>query len=220
MKKVAVILAGSGVYDGSEIHEATLALLYLDQAGAQVKCFAPDKDQMHVINHTKGEPAAGETRNVLVESARIARGEIDSVSNLKLSDFDAVVFPGGFGAAKNLCDFAVKGTDCEIDAEIGKLVRDAAEAGKVIGTMCISPVLIACALKDTGRNPKLTIGTDEGTMGALKAFNAEPIKAQVDEIVVDEANRIISTPAYMLGQSIKEIAVGIEKLVKKVVELA
>ena len=220
MKKVAVILAGSGVYDGSEIHEATLTLLYLDQAGAQIKCFAPDKDQMHVINHTKGEPASGEKRNVLVESARIARGAIDSVANLKLSDFDAVVFPGGFGAAKNLCDFAVKGTDCEVDPEIGNLVRGAVKAGKVIGTICISPVMIACALKDTGKKPKLTIGTDEGTMNALRAFNAEPIKAQVNEITVDETNKIVSTPAYMLGQSIKEVAVGIEKLVKKVVELA
>ncbi len=220
MKKVAVILAGSGVFDGSEIHEATLALLYLDQAGAQVKCFAPDKDQMHVIDHVKGEPAEGEKRNVMVEAARIARGDIDSVDNLKLGDFDAIVFPGGYGAAKNLCDFATKGTDCEVDPKVGDLVREAIGAGKVIGTICISPVMIARSLKDAGITPRLTIGTDVDTMNALRAFNAEPLEAQVDEIVVDEANKIVSTPAYMLGKSIKEVAIGIEKLVKKVVELA
>ncbi|MBD3167968.1 MAG: isoprenoid biosynthesis glyoxalase ElbB [candidate division Zixibacteria bacterium] len=220
MKKVAVILAGSGVYDGSEIHEAALTLLYLDKVKAEIKCFAPDKNQLHVINHLQGEPVEGENRNVLLESARIARGEVLPLPELKVDDFDAVIFPGGFGAAKNLCTFAVDGPDCEIDGDVNRIVNDTVEKKKVLGVICISPVIAARALKDSGRKPKLTVGTDKGTMEALEKLNAEPVEARVNEIVVDENNKIVSTPAYMLGPSIAPVAEGIEKLVNKVIDMA
>jgi enhancing lycopene biosynthesis protein 2 len=220
MKKVAVILAGCGVFDGSEIYEGTLTLLYLDQNDAQVTCFAPQKKQYHVIDHTKGEPVEGESRDVYTEAARLARGNIKPLSELKVDDFDAVVFPGGFGAAKNLCTFAFDGPDCEIDSEVERVIKETLENKKVLGTICISPATVARALKDSGKNPKLTVGTDQGTMDALKAMNAEPVAREVSEIAVDEDNKIVSTPAYMLGQRISEVAVGIEKLVKKVIEMA
>ena len=220
MKKVAVVLAGCGVYDGAEIQEAVLTLLYLDQAGVQVQCFAPDKPQMHVINHLKGEVAENETRNVLVESARIARGNIKPLTDLNVEQFDAVVFPGGFGVAKNLCTFAVDGPNCKIEDDVQRITRDAIAKGKVIGTICISPACTARALEGDTDGAKLTIGTDKGTMDALKAMKAEPVSAQVSDIVVDEKLKIVSTPAYMLGPNIADVATGIEKLIKQVVRMA
>lgn len=218
MSKVAVVLAGCGVNDGSEIQEATLTLLYLDQAKAEIHCFAPDKDQVDVINHAKGE-GSSEKRNVMVESARISRGEIKPISELKVDDFDAVVFPGGFGAAKNLCSFASDGPDCSIDPEVERVVVEANEKKKVIGAICISPVVVARALKDKGVNPQLTIGTDQATSDALARMNAKPVKAEVHEAVTDEANRIVSTPAYMLGPNISDVAAGIQKLVNQVISM-
>ena len=220
MKKVGVVLAGCGVYDGSEIHEAVLTLLYLDQAGAEIHCFAPDKEQMHVVNHLTGQPAEGEKRNVLTESARIARGEIKPLSEMKLDQLDAVIFPGGFGAAKNLCTFAVDGPACDIDPDVIGLIGDALAKKKTVGAICISPVVVARALKDSGENPELTIGQDQGTNEALTALKAKPVNARVDEIVVDEKHKIVTTPAYMLGPRIADVAAGIEKLVRKVVEIA
>jgi enhancing lycopene biosynthesis protein 2 len=219
MSKVAVVLAGCGVFDGSEIHEATLTLLYLDQANSETTCFAPDKPQMHVVNHSVGEPAEGESRNIMAEAARISRGNIKPLADLKVADFDALIFPGGFGAAKNLCSFAVDGPECSIDSDVERVTREAVEQGKVIGTICIAPAITARALRDTDVNPKLTVGTDQGTMDALKTMNAEPVAANVTDIVVDEKNRIVSTPAYMLGQRISEVATGIEKLVNQVVKM-
>ncbi|HOL95206.1 MAG TPA: isoprenoid biosynthesis glyoxalase ElbB [bacterium] len=221
MTRVAVVLSGCGVFDGSEIHEAVLTLLYLDQAGVEVRCFAPDKPQLHVVNHFTKEVVPGETRNVLVESARIARGEIRPLPELKMEAFDAVIFPGGFGAAKNLCTFAVDEANCDIDPDIARVIRDAVQKGKVVGTICISPVLAARALRDDPtRHPRLTIGTDAATAGALRAMGAENVAASVNEIVVDEQNRLVSTPAYMLGPRISNVAAGIEKLVNKVLEMA
>lgn len=217
--KAAVILSGSGVFDGSEIHEAVLTLLYLDQAGAEVQCFAPDTPQVHVINHLTQTPMEQE-RNVLVESARIARGDIKPISELNVADFDAVLLPGGFGAAKNLCTFAMDGASCRIDAGVAAAVREAHAQKKVIGAMCIAPVTVARALKEAGVQAALTIGSDAATAGAMRELGSENKPATVSEIVVDEANRIVSTPAYMLGPGIADVAVGIEKLVKKVVELA
>lgn len=218
--KVGVVLSGSGVFDGSEIHEATLTLLYLDQAGAEVKCFAPDVDQREVVDHATSESQASEKRNCLKESARIARGEIKALSEMNVADFDAVILPGGFGAAKNLCSFAVDGPGCEINTEVEKAIQDAVAQGKVVGAICIAPAVVARALKDSGKNPVLTIGTDAGTADGLRALNATHQDAQVSEIVVDEANRIVTTPAYMLGQRISEVAEGIEALVKRVVSMA
>ncbi|MBD3257102.1 isoprenoid biosynthesis glyoxalase ElbB [candidate division GN15 bacterium] len=220
MKKVAVVLSGCGVYDGAEVHESVLTLLYLDQAGATVQCFAPDKPQMHVVNHLTGEPVEGETRNVLTEAARIARGDIKPLTDLSMDDFDAVVFPGGFGAAKNLCTFAVDGPDCKIEGDVERVTRDAINKKKVVGTICISPACTAKALSGVSDGAKLTIGTDQGTMDGLTALKAAPVAAEVTDIVVDEEKKIVSTPAYMLGQRINDVATGIEKLVKRVIEMA
>ncbi|MCP4634020.1 MAG: isoprenoid biosynthesis glyoxalase ElbB [candidate division Zixibacteria bacterium] len=218
MKKVALILAGCGVYDGSEIHEATLTMFYLEKAGFEIQYFAPDKQQRDVINHKEGSPVT-ETRNVLLESARISRGNIAPITELNVDNFDAVVFPGGFGAAKNLCSFAVDGANCEIDSYVSKAINEAVSKKKAVGAMCIAPVVVAKALKDSGLNPKLTIGTDKGTSDALKELNAEPIPAQVNEVVVDSGNKIVSTPAYMLGTKISEVASGIEKFVDELKKL-
>ena len=215
-KKVGVILAGCGVYDGSEVHEAVLTLLFLDRAGVNAVCMAPNMDQYHVINHLNGEPM-GETRNVLVESARIARGEIRDMEAVRGGDLDALVIPGGFGAAKNLSDFAVKGAEASVHPEVARLLLEIADAGKPIGAVCIAPAAVAEALAD--RSPELTIGNDQDTAAAIEAMGASHHKRSVTEILVDERNRIVSTPAYMLGPGIKEVAEGIEKLVDQVVAM-
>lgn len=219
MAKIAVILSGCGVFDGAEIHESVLTLLYLDKAGAEVHCFAPDKPQMHVIDHRAQQPV-NETRNVLTESARIARGAIEPLSALRAEEFDAVVLPGGFGAAKNLCTFAADGPACEIDPDVKKAINAFHRQKKVIGAMCIAPAAVAKALQDAGANPVMTIGSDAATAGALRDMGASNEPRSVSEIAVDEANRIVSTPAYMLGPSIAHVAEGIEKLVGKVLEMS
>ncbi len=218
-KRVALILSGSGVYDGSEIHEATLMLLYLDRANLEVACFAPDMNQAHVINHARGEPDPAGIRNILEESARIARGNIAPLASLNISDFDAIVLPGGFGAAKNLCRFAFDGADCTIDETVSAVINEAAKHKKVIGAICIAPVVVARALKDSGLKPRLTIGTDPGTMDALKILNAEPEPQPATGVTVDETNRIISSPAYMLASSISELAIGIEAFTGELLRL-
>lgn len=217
MKKVGVVLSGCGVYDGAEIHEATLTLYFLDRAGAQIVCMAPSIDQLHVIDHTKGEPAQ-EKRSVLVESARIARGEIKDISGIVAADLDALIFPGGFGAAKNLCDFAVKGTDCTVNPEVERLIRETHKAAKPIGFICIAPVLAAKVLGSF--HPKLTIGNDPDTAKAIEVMGGKHVDAAVDGIVTCGENRIVTTPAYMLGPTISRVALGIEKLVAEVLRLA
>ncbi len=217
MAKVGVVLSGCGVYDGAEIHEATLTLYFLDRAGAQIVCMAPDVSQMHVIDHTRGEPGT-ESRNVLCESARIARGEIRNMKDVKAADLDALIFPGGYGAAKNLCDFAVKGPDCTVNPEVARLVREMHGAKKPIGFICIAPVIAARVLG--AAHPKLTIGSDPGTSGAIEAMGGRHVQAPVEGIVVDEANRIVTTPAYMLGPTISKVAQGIEKLVAEILKMA
>ncbi len=215
MAKVGVVLSGSGVFDGSELHEAVLSLYFLDKNGAEVIMAAPNKAQLHVVNHLTGEVAEGETRNVLVESARIARGNIKDLKDVTADDFDALLFPGGFGAAKNLTTFAVDGADCKIDEEVKRIVRETVEAGKPLAAICIAPVLVAKALEGTGIKSEITIGNDEGVAGALESFGATHHVCPVKEAIVDEKNKIITTPAYMLGQSITEVAEGIEKTVQK-----
>jgi len=219
MKRIGVVLSGCGVYDGSEIHEAVLTLLAIDKAGAEAVCMAPDVDQMHVINHLTGEEAS-ETRNVLQESARIARGNIKNMKDVKASDIDALVFPGGFGAAKNLCDLAVKGADCTVLKGVADLVREMAEAKKPIGAACIAPALVAGIFKgESAIKPSLTVGNDKGTAQAIEAMGSSHINCPVREFTVDSKNRIVSTPAYMLGTRISEVAEGIEKMVNAVIEL-
>lgn len=215
-KKIAVILSGCGVYDGAEVHETVLTLLRLDQQGAQVQCFAPDKPQMHVINHLTGEEMP-EQRNVLVESGRITRGQSKDVRELKAADFDALIMPGGFGVAKNLSDFAIKGADCTVDADVLAAIGEFRDAGKPIGLMCIAPALSA---RIFGAGVTCTIGNDEGTAAALEAMGAKHQVCAVDNIVFDAGHCLVTTPAYMVAQSISEAASGINELVDKVLELA
>jgi enhancing lycopene biosynthesis protein 2 len=219
MPKVAVVLSGCGVYDGAEIQEAVLTMYFLKKAGAELVMSAPDVNQMHVVNHLTGQVSEGETRNVLVESARIARGDIRSLAELKVSDFDALVFPGGFGAAKNLTTFAVDGADCQINPDVLRLVKDALKAKKPLAAICIAPVIVAKALEGTGVKSSITIGNDEGAAGAVNSLGAAHVNCPVEKFVVDFENRIITTPAYMLGQNIAEVAEGIEKTCEKLMSM-
>lgn len=214
MKKIAVVLAGNGVFDGAEIHEATLTLLSIARNGAEYQCFAPDINQAHVVNHITGE-VMPETRNVLIEAARIARGNIKPLSEYNSSEFDALVFPGGFGVAKNLCTFAFDGVDCKVNSDVEAAIRSTIVAEKPIGALCISPVLIAKVLGDV----EVTIGQDKETIDAIETFGATHLKTSHGEIVVDEKYKIVTTPCYMLDATIDQIAIGAENAVKKILEL-
>jgi enhancing lycopene biosynthesis protein 2 len=214
-KKVAVILSGCGVYDGAEIHESVITLLRLDQRGAQVQCFAPNIPQLHVVDHYSGDEMDG-TRNVLVESARIARGNIKDVKELHVADFDAVILPGGFGVAKNLSDFATSGANCTVQPDVLKAVQAFVSADKPIGLMCIAPALAA---KIFGPGVICTIGKDADTAVALTQMGAQHEECEVADIVEDSTLKLVTTPAYMLAQSISEAASGINKLVDRVLEL-
>ena len=214
MKKIAVVLAGNGVYDGAEIHEATLTLLAIARNGAQYQCFAPDINQAHVVNHLTGDEMP-ETRNVLIEAARIARGKIKPLSDYKASEYDAIIFPGGFGVAKNLCTFAFDGTNCAVNRDVEKAVRSTVVAEKPIGALCISPVLIAKILVDV----EVTIGNDEGTASAIETFGATHIEKSHGEIVFDPKYKLVTTPCYMLDATIDQIAEGAENVVRKILEI-
>jgi enhancing lycopene biosynthesis protein 2 len=216
MVKVGVVLSGCGFLDGSEIQEAVLTLLALDRAGASAVCLAPDVEQRSVVNHRSGNPAES-VRNVLEESARIARGKVQDVARAKAGDFDALVLPGGYGAAKNLCDFAAAGAQARVEPGVLKLVREMHAARKPIGAWCIAPAVLAAALKES--HPQLTIGDDPGTAKALEAMGARHVVCPVTEMRVDEANRIVSTPAYMYDARIGEVASGIEKAVAELLRL-
>ena len=218
MAKIGVLLSGSGVMDGSEIHEATLTLYFLDKQGAEVICMAPDKDQLDVVNHVEGRPT-GEKRNVLLEAARIARGKITDVKKVKAEEIDAIVIPGGFGAAKNLCTFAKDGAECRVDEGVAALLKEMHRQKKPIGALCIAPAVIA-SLFGKELAPEITIGTDAGTASAMEKMGAKHRKAQVNEVVVDSRNKILTTPCYMMAQSIKEVGDGAEKLVAKIMEMA
>ena len=217
-KRAGVVLAGCGVYDGAEIHEAVLTLLFLGRAGAEIICLAPDRPQHHVVNHLSGQEATKEARDMLVEGARIARGNIRDMKKISAEDLDVLIFPGGYGAAKNLSDFAFKGQDCTVEQETERLIKEMHAAGKPQGFLCIAPVIAAKVLGEY--RPLLTIGTDPGTSAAMEAMGGEHVSRQVDEIAVDEKNKVVSTPAYMLGPGIADVALGIEKLVFKVLELS
>ena len=218
MKKVAVILSGCGVFDGAEIHESVLVLLALDRANTQVVCAAPDVPQHHVVNHLTQQPAASETRNVLVESARIARGKIVPLSQLKAKDVDAVVVPGGFGAAKNLCNFALAGPDFNIQPEVAAFLKAAHQAGKPLGFACIAPAIAAKLFGP--EKVEFTIGNDPGTADALKKSGGTHVECKVFNAVVDRRLKIATTPAYMLASRITEAEAGINKMVQAVLEMA
>ncbi len=217
-KKIGVVLSGCGVMDGSEIHEAVLTLLAIDRAGAEAVCMAPNVRQHHVINHLTGEESKGEVRNVLTESARIARGKVRDIASVKAGDLDGLIFPGGYGAAKNLSDYAFKGPDCSVNPDVARLARDVHAAGKPIGVICIAPVIAANVFGN--KHPQITIGTDKNTARDIEHMGAKHVACPVSEFVVDRERKLVSTPAYMLAQSIKEAAEGIEKLVKTVISLA
>ena len=214
LPKVGVVLSGCGVYDGAEIHESVITLLALDRAGAEIVMMAPNIPQMHVVNHLTGNEAKDETRNVLVESARIARGNVKDMKDVKGADLDALIFPGGFGAAKNLSNFATKGTAMDVNPEVDRLFKEMF-GKKPMGLICIAPAIGA----KSGEGCTLTIGTDKDTAAALEALGAKHVDKPVTDIVVDEKNKIVTTPAYMLGQRISEVATGIEKLVGQVLKM-
>lgn len=213
MKNFAVILSGCGVFDGSEIHEATLTLYSLSKNEINYTCFAPDKNQMHVINHITGEEQ-NETRNVLVESARIARGEVKPLSELNVNDFDAIVLPGGFGAAKNLSSFAVDGDKLTVDEELDKLIRDFHKAKKPIAALCIAPVIVGKVL-----GAEVTIGTDEGTAQAIISSGGKHVNKEYNEIAVDKDNLVVSNPCYMTAKNIYQVGEGVEAAIQATIAL-
>jgi enhancing lycopene biosynthesis protein 2 len=212
-KKIGVLLSGCGVYDGSEIQEAVLTLLFLDRKGAEIICMAPDMPQVHVIDHvTQAQEEA--PRNVLTESARIARGEIRSLSDVSANELDALILPGGFGAAKNLCDFALVGPEARVQPQVADLLTTVHAQGKPIGAMCIAPAVVVRALGSA--SPQVTIGNDVGTAAGIETMGGSHVNCAVNEICMDMTNKIVTTPAYMLGPGIADISDGIEKLVEQV----
>lgn len=219
MTRAAVVLSGCGVYDGSEIHEAVSVLIHLSRSGAAAQCFAPDMPQMHVVNHLTGKPAPSESRNVLIESARIARGKIRPLSALHAKDFDCVIFPGGFGAAKNLCDFAVRGADMSVDPEIARTVKEFHAAGKPVGMCCIAPVIGAKVLgtKAGGPGASVTIGDDTQTAATIESWGSKNVVKPVTAAQADERNKLITAAAYMYGDApVHEVFEGIGKMVEGV----
>lgn len=213
MKKFAVVLAGCGVYDGAEIHEATLSMYAIARQGASYDVFAPDIPQHHVINHLTGKEMP-ETRNVLVESARIARGNIKPLSAFDPADYDVLLLPGGFGAAKNLSTFAFDGPDCSVDPDVERALRGMHKAGKPIGALCISPVILAKVFGGV----TLTIGSDTGTVQAVEKLGATHTNTTHGQVVVDQKNKLYTTPCYMLDANIAQIGEGAENIVKALME--
>jgi enhancing lycopene biosynthesis protein 2 len=219
MTRIAVCLAGCGVNDGSEIHESVLTLLALSRAGVKVQCCAPDDLQHDLVNHLNGDVQQEGSRNILEESARIARGEIVPLSKIDAADFDAIIFPGGFGAAKNLCDFALVGADARAHPEVERVICNFVDSQKVLGFICIAPAICASALRNHHVVPELTIGNCPETAKALETMGAKHVASQVDQIHVDVENRIVSTPAYMLATNLVDLAKGIDSLVNQVVAM-
>lgn len=216
-KTVGVVLSGCGFLDGAEIHEATLTLLSLDRRGVKVMSLAPDVEQMHVVDHVKKAPVEGR-RRVMQEAARITRGDIRDVATVKASELDALIFPGGYGAAKNLCTWAVDGVGMTVNGDVERLIREVHAAKKPLGFICIAPVIAARVL---GHGVRLTVGdaADDAAKG-IEAFGAKHVARAVEEIEVDPAFKVVSTPAYMLGPSIAPVSQGIDRLVGAVLELA
>jgi enhancing lycopene biosynthesis protein 2 len=214
-KKIAVILSGCGNKDGAEIHESTLTLLAIHKHGADYQCFAPNIPQHHVLNHITGQEM-DEQRNVLIESARIARGNIKDLKLFDPAEHDALIFPGGLGAAKNLSTYAFDGSDCTINQDVEHAVKAMYKAGKPIGALCIAPVILAKVLA----RGELTVGQDAPTADNLENMGAHHTQTTHGEIVVDRVNKMVSTPCYMLKARVDQIAEGAEKLVKAVLELA
>ena len=219
MKRIGVLLSGCGVMDGSEIHEAVLTLYNIDRLGGHVVCLAPDMDQADVVNHRESEPVAAERRNVLVESARIARGRVRDIAGIKANELDALILPGGFGAAKNLCTFADQGADCKVHPEVSRLVKEMNQADKPLGFLCIAPVLAAKVFSGSFK-ALLTIGHDKGTAQVIESLGHQHQQCAAQDCCIDREHKIVTAPAYMEAQIIKEAAAGIEKLAEAVMDMA
>lgn len=215
--KIAIILSGCGVFDGSEIHEATCTMLNIDKQGAEYQCFAPNETQSKVVNHFTHKIEENSERNILVEAARIARGNIKDIRDFNIIDFDAVIFPGGSGAVTNLCNFASKGCACEVNPEVVRVINDCYESQMPIGAICIAPALIAHVLGQ--HKIVVTIGNDKQVASVIEENGAIHKECKADEIAVDEKHKIVTTPAYMLAKSIKEVDNGIAKLVAEIIRL-
>lgn len=217
MRKIAVILSGCGVYDGSEIYETVLTLLHLSTAGVTYQCMAPNVDQLHVINHASGEVAENAVRNVYEEAARLARGDILDLADAKPEDYDALIIPGGFGAAKNLSDFALKGADAHVNPLVESFTKAIHTAGKPVGLICIAPALTPLLV---GKGITCTVGNDAGVAGAIEQMGGKHKQCSVDDIVIDQVHKVVTTPAYMLAGSIAEADAGISKLVHAVLQMS
>jgi enhancing lycopene biosynthesis protein 2 len=215
-KHVAVVLSGCGVFDGAEIHESVLSLLALTRQGASYQCFAPDIAQHHVINHLTGEEM-DETRSVLVEAARIARGDIKPLAEFDAGKYDAILLPGGFGAAKNLSNLAFEGPNCSVDPYLVAAVNAMVDAGKPVGALCISPAVLAKIFE--GKAARLTIGNDPGTIGAIKAMGGRHQETTHGEVVIDEQFKLVTSPCYMLDANIAHIADGADNTVRALLEM-
>jgi enhancing lycopene biosynthesis protein 2 len=217
-KTIGVILSGAGFLDGSEIQEAVLALLALDRVGAIVKIYAPDV-RLVEIDHRTGHKTGAE-RNVLVEAARIARGQIADLAGIKGTDVDGWVLPGGYGAAKNLSDFASKGPSATVNKDVSRVLREALAAQIPVGACCIAPAVLAAAAKQASTRLRLTIGNDAETAKAIAAMGHTHVECAVDDIVIDAGAKVVTSPAYMLDAPIAGVAAGITKMVEQVVAWA
>jgi enhancing lycopene biosynthesis protein 2 len=218
MKTVGVVLAGCGFLDGAEIYESVLTLWHLDRAGVRVQCLAPDVPQLHVVNHHTQEPT-GEARRVLVEAARVARGKIEPLDDRWVDRLDAVIFPGGFGAAKNYCDYAVKGDACSIQPVVESFMKKTLAARKPLGLICIAPLVLARALKGSGVQVRLTLGAESAAARSAESYGAKHVACPVTDCVVDRENRVVTTPAYMYDTRIADAEQGIAKLVREVLAM-
>lgn len=213
--KFGVILSGCGVYDGAEIHESVLTLLAIDRNGGEAIIYAPNIDQFHTINHQTGAVSDGETRNVMVEAARIARGPVRDLATFSADEVDIVILPGGFGAAKNLSSFAVDGAECTVDESVAAALKATRAAGKPIGALCIAPVILA---KLFGEGD-LTIGQDAGVSQAIEAMGATHKATGHGEVVVDRDRLVVTSPCYMLDSTVSQIAAGAENAVMALIAL-
>jgi enhancing lycopene biosynthesis protein 2 len=212
--KIGIVLSGCGYLDGAEIHESVLTMLAVDKKGGEMVMISADIEQKHVVDHSTSSEVRGEKRHVMTESARIARGAVMSIANVNAGDLDALIFPGGFGVAKNLSDFAFEGTDMEVLPEVEKLIKEMNDAGKPVGFVCIAPVVAAKVLGDG--KLKLTIGSDPSTAQAIEAMGGVHVNCDTVDCIVDSEHKVVSTPAYMLGPNITAVFEGISKLVDAV----
>lgn len=220
MKKFLVVLAGCGAKDGAEIQEAVLTLLAIDKEGAQYQCAAPNIPQKHVLNFID-DSEINQERNVMIEAARIARGDVLDLSKVSMDDYAGLILPGGFGVAKNLCSFAFEGAKASVEAETKRIIQEAYKQKKPIGAVCISPALVALSLVELNPDITLTLGTEEAANKNLQDIGVKFKSCPTTNFIVDEKNKIASSPAYMHGGSrISELEQGISKCVKAVIEMA